>query len=126
MEQKPLNDQEHPYIIEPEMIENEDGSVTIPCAKCGTATTVSPAVQAKFNWNPNWTRDFTCMDCYRKGQDAEKLKPKQGTTEERIAFAQSWNLAVAILASRDLAESELKAEIEKTWQPWFYHKLTNR
>lgn len=62
-----------------------------------------------------------CVSCWAKGKDNDK--------NDRIAYAQSWNLAVAICAEH-FSPVESPAEGQKkrleNWQKYFYEKLTER
>ena len=65
----------------------------------------------------------------------EPVKANVETVDDRIKYAQSWNLAVAIMAgalsnasitlSRSDSGEQLKIEIE-SWQKYFHNKLINK
>ena len=52
----------------------------------------------------------------------KKIPPKTDT-DFRIAFAQSWNLAVAIVAPIYNLDSDICKPILEGWQKYFYDKL---
>lgn len=51
------------------------------------------------------------------------IKAPKTDTEYRISFAQSWNLAVAMMANHiEISGDEHKKHLER-WQKYFYQKL---
>ena len=67
-----------------------------------------------------------------KWQKMESFKPKAPvaeTLDDRIKFAQSWNLAVALIApsnSKGIAPDKEIEEALEYWQPYFHKKLINK
>jgi predicted ATP-dependent serine protease len=58
-----------------------------------------------------------CSTCWKKNKDYN--------TNERISYAQSWNLSVASLSDEDKKSDSMTTVIEQR-QLYFYEKLTNR
>ena len=86
--------------------------------------------------NPEHDR---CLDCWKKARSGVGYSGGSDT-QERIAYAQSWNLAVAMYGNLDDGDREkygkspiselssgtnTEATLEK-WQKYFYQKLTSR
>lgn len=99
----------------------EDGSMKAWCKRCNNPEEVPGDRAAKIKKIPEWSSSFTCTPCWKKSKEPEKQD-----TQDRIAYAQSWNLAVAVLSEKNKFHSdELQHNIEY-WQKYFYEKLTNR
>jgi hypothetical protein len=79
------------------------------------------------NQNKEMADRWLCGECFGRETMREAPNPVD-VTAERIAFAQSWNLAVSMCSqwfssSKPTKEQELMLE---NWQKYFYKKLTIR
>lgn len=67
-----------------------------------------------------------------KWQARETFKPKvpaPETIDDRIKYAQSWNLAVALVGASEVLEKEgddIVKEMIERWQVYFHNKLKNK
>lgn len=70
------------------------------------------------------------MDALYVGSVIEKQKRMEQESLESRAYAQSWNLAVALMApffaTREAPVSDYVQENIEIWQKYFLEKLTNR
>ena len=101
----------------------EDGSMKAWCKRCNNPEEVPAERAEKIKKIPDWSSSFTCTPCWRKSKE-----PDQHDTQDRIAYAQSWNLAVATIPNEFKHEQTFPTfteELEKR-QKYFLEKLTNR
>ena len=122
----------------------EDYTIEFVCSKCKRLETIPPEhkFNSLYNQNKDMLKGRVCLDCYKESKSGEKDK-NGNNVQERIAYAQSWNLAVAMIAPAfssvettivykqladkkgTSADEQVKAAIEEL-QKYFYDKLTNR
>jgi len=106
----------------------DDGSIDVTCSNCGKIDELKPdhKMSASLNQIDEAYKTYVCYSCWQKNRDAEKSFDKN-ETQDRIANAQAFNLAVASLSEEDKQSfgSVIKEEI-KDRQQWFYNELTNR
>lgn len=102
------------------------GELRIKCVHCGKIDTLTGDKAQKFN-NMTSAQTYLCYSCWLKNKDAEKQE-LQYEKEDRISYAQSFNLAVNMLSDKEKEEDDTaSAETKiKMWQKWFYEKLTER
>jgi hypothetical protein len=105
----------------------EDGSMKAWCKRCNNPEELPAERAEKVRKIPDWSSSFTCTPCWKKSKE-----PASNDKQEQIAFGQSWNLAVALVAPKFIPSDEdatldsvWQNEIER-WQKYFYSKLTNR
>lgn len=115
----------------------DDGSVEIVCPQCRKPRTLVGKAATDFM---KWHKDnpaYKCMQCYVDGQNKDFSGKKKDNFDDRsdqIAYAQSFNLAVALLAPNvkdeakeiGIKNDKLMKENILYWQKWFYEQLTNR
>ena len=103
----------------------EDGSMKAWCKRCKNPEEVPAERAEKIKKIPDWSSSFTCTPCWKKSKE-----PAQQDTQDRIAYAQSWNLAVALMApffaTKEAPGSDYVQENIEIWQKYFLEKLTNR
>lgn len=103
----------------------EDGSMKAWCKRCSNPEELPAERAEKVRKIPEWSSSFTCTPCWRKSQE-----PANNDKQEQIAFGQSWNLAVALMApyfaTKEAPGSDYVQENIEIWQRYFYQKLTNR
>ena len=96
----------------------EDGSASANCVVCGKVDLITAERAGKFIVNsPNWYKTYSCFDCWRANKDNDK--------NDRISFAQAYNLAVASLSEEDkenLSEIQFKLKVRER-QKFFYQEL---
>ena len=109
-----------------------DGSLDAKCHVCGKEdklkedAKIALVAHTMDSWNGS---DYKCLDCWKA-----KKNIKIESTQDRIAYAQSWNLAVALwsptfatkewISAQENIEEDRKMYLE-AWQKYFHKKLTN-
>jgi hypothetical protein len=97
------------------------------CKRCKNFEEVDAERAAKIQRIPEWSSRYLCSACYFGGADGAKAS-KDANTQDRIAYAQAWNLAVQMITDEMKATypmTQINASLVE-WQRYFYEKLTNR
>ena len=105
----------------------DDGSIDITCRDCEKVDELSPDNKnvARIMQIESAKSSYTCLDCWKKERDTNKTVIDDKRSD-KIAYAQSWNLAVAAMNIPVESQFEDLEEGIEVWQKYFYEKLTER